>query len=971
MKKIYYLVTILMVFLTIAGFGQAQEYDVSGKVTDARTGDPMAGISVLVKGTTRGVVTDVNGGYTLTIPASPSTLQFTFIGYRTREAQVSTTNTKVDVVLEEDVTNLEEVVVTGLASSIKRSNLANAVGTVSAQELVGTTGQSTLDGALYGKLTGVNIVASSGAPGGGIGVRLRGISSISGNNQPLYIVDGVYISNAEIPSGLRFASGANRGNEENSANRIADLNPNDIENIEVLKGASAAAIYGTRANAGVIIITTKRGAEGKTKINFSQDVGFNKIQRYLGMRSYDAENVTATFGAAEAGRFEAARAAGKIYNYEKEIYGETGKISNSNLSITGGDNKTKFFIGGSLRSEDGIIMGTGFDRKSLRLNLDHKFNDKLSIGVSSNYINSNTARGFTGNENEGGLSYGYSLSYTRPWTELHPDEFGNYPDNPDPGTAGNMLLVRDRAENTDKVNRFVQGAKLDFNIFQNSTTYLKLTANGGLDFFIDDSFVYIPEYHQSQRGNQNGFIGVGKNTFTNLNYQSFILFDKYLMGGKLRLGTQAGISYLNFDRDLVFNQTTQLIPGQTNLTQGGTQAITQRKENEEEFGIIFQEEANYDDKIIATFGIRNDKSSLNGDPNKFFPFLKGSLALNIANFSFWNIQQVNQLKLRAAYGETGSSARYGSLFTVFDATNIEGKGGIIINPNKGTSNLIPETSSEFEFGIDIGLFNNVVGLEVTYFSRQVKDLLFDRSVPTSSGFSSEVLNDADLKNTGIEIALTAQPLRGEKITWNSTVNFWTTKSTLTRLGVPPFPVPNNGFGLGLGTFYLKEGNPVTAIVQNVDGVPTIVGDTQPKFQMSFVNSFTFLKNFEFSFLLHLKKGGENLNLTKLLTDDGGTSPEIDARGSQYAETWVQPAGYLRLREIALYYNLPKGTIAGPDKFFENIRIGVSGRNLWTRTDYKGYDPEVSTNGSGVISNGLDVAPYPSTKQAFFHINFTL
>ena len=960
---------ILTMLLTASAFVRAQEYEVSGTVTAAQTGEAMAGINVLIKGTTQGTVTDANGRYVLKVSSSPATIQFSFIGLHTAEAQVSESNNKADVAMEEDVTNLEEVVITGLASSIKRSNLANAIATVSAQTLTGTTGQPTVDGALYGKLTGVNIVASSGAPGGGIGVRLRGVSSISGNNQPLYIIDGVYISNAEVPSGLRFASGANRGNEENSSTRIADLNPNDIENIEVLKGASAAAIYGTRANAGVIIITTKRGSEGRTKINFSQDVGFNKIQRYLGMRSFTQESVLASFNAAEVDRFKAAQAAGKIYNYEKEMYGETGLITNSNLSMTGGNNKTKFYVGGSLRNEDGIVKGTGFDRRSLRINLDHKVSDKVSIAVNSNYINTSTARGFTGNENSGGLSYGYNLAYTRPWTELHPDQFGNYPDNSDPGTAGNILLVRDKAKNTDKVNRFVQGAKLDYNIFRNNTTFLKFTTNGGLDFFVDDSFVYVPETHQSQRGQQNGFIGVGKNIFTNLNYQSFLVFDKYLMDGKLRLGTQAGISYLNFKRDLTYNQTTQLIPGQTSLTQGGTQSITQKKENEEEFGVILQEEANYDDKLIATVGIRSDKSSLNGDPNKYYPFLKGSLAVNIANFDFWSIEPVNQLKLRGAYGETGSSARYGSLFTILDANNIEGRGGININLNKGTPNLKPETSSELEFGVDIGLLDNLIALEVTYFNRKVKDLLFDRSVPTSSGFSTGVLNNADLKNTGIEIGLTAQPVRAANIAWTSTLNFWTTRSMLTRLGVPPFPVPENGFGLGLGTFYLKEGNPLTAIVaNNKDGVPTIVGDTQPDFQMSFLNSLTLLKHFEFSFLLHWKKGGENLNLTKLLTDDAGLSPELD-NGSA-ATTYVQPAGYLRLREVALYYSLPKN-ILGDNKLFQSVRIGVSGRNLWTHTDYKGYDPEVSTNGSGVISNGLDVAPYPSTKQAYFHLNFTL
>lgn len=965
MRKNYQKGLLFLVLSCIAAVSAfAQQINASGQITDSRTGGVLPGVNIIVKGTTLGTISDVNGEFNLSVNAN-AILQFSFIGYSTVE--VPATAEPIKVSLDENATNLEEVVISGLASTVKRANLANAVGSVSAKELVGTTNQPTIDGALYGKMTGVNIVSSSGAPGGGIGVRLRGISSISGNNQPLYIVDGVYISNAEIPSGLRFASGANRGNEENSSTRIADINPNDIENIEVLKGASAAAIYGTRANAGVVIITTKRGTMGKTKISISQDVGTNTIQRYLGMRNWNAANVEATFGAGEVARFNAAQSAGKIYDYEKEIYGETGLITNTNVSMTGGDNKTKFFIGGSLRDEEGIIKGTGFERKSIRSNIDHKVNDKLTIGINSNYIFTNTNRGFTGNENEGGLSYGYNLSYTRPWTELHPDQFGNYPDNPDPGTAGNMLQVRDKAINSDKVNRFMQGAKLDYTIFQNSSTFLKFTTNGGLDYFVDESLVYVPESHQSQRGQQNGFIGVGKNTFSNLNYQSFLIFDKYTMDGKLRFGTQAGISYLNFSRDLVFNQTTQLIPGQTNLTQGGTQSITQRKENEEEFGVILQEEVNYDDKIIGTLGVRMDKSSLNGDPNKYFPFLKSSLAVNIANFDFWTVDQVNQLKLRVAYGETGSSARFGSLYTVLDQTNIEGKGGVIINPNQGTPTLEPETSKELEFGVDIGLFNRV-GLEVSFYNRKVNDLLFDRSLPSSSGFTTEVINHADLENTGVEIGINAQVINTNRVRWSTGVNFWTTKSTLTRLGVPPFPVPNNGFGLGLGTFYLRQGDPVTAIVQNVAGVPTIVGDTQPDFQVGFPNTVTFLNNFEFSFLLHLKKGGENLNLTKLLTDDGGTSPEIDERTSQYADTWVQPSGYLRLREIALYYNLPSKNMGSLGNVFESIKVGVSGRNLWTNTDYKGYDPEVSTNGSGVISNGLDVAPYPSTKQLFFHLN---
>jgi TonB-dependent starch-binding outer membrane protein SusC len=978
MKKSYFILTLLGLLLS-TGFSFAQ-INVSGKVTEANSGEGLAGVNVIVKGTTNGTLVDTDGNYTLTV-AEGDILVYSFIGLKTQEIVVTPSSTVIDVAMVDDFMSLDEIVVTGLASSIKRSNLANAVGTVSGEQLTGTTGQSTLDGALYGKLTGVNIVASSGAPGGGSGVRLRGISSIKGNNQPLYIIDGVYMSNAEIPSGLRNASGANRANEENASTRIADLDPSDVESVEVLKGASAAAIYGTRANAGVIIITTKMGRAGKTKVNVSQDFGFSTVQNLTGLRNWNDANVDASYNlydslgnltsSDERIPFNAAKGAGKIFDYEKELYGETGKISNTKVSVSGGNDKTSFYLGTSIRREDGIVKNTGFDRNSIRLNIKHKINDRITISSNSNYVNSITNRGFSGNENQGGLSYGYNLAYTRPWYDLHPDEFGNYPNNPT--SFGNMLQVRDVAKNDDEVNRFIQGGKVDINIVQNSNTQLKLTMNGGIDFFIDESFIYIPETHQGQVGKDNGFIGVGKNTFTQANYQSFLVFNKYLMNGDLTLSTQVGISYLNFTRDLVYNQTTQLIPGQTSLEQGASKDIEQNRENEEEFGQVIQEEVNYKDQIIGTIGLRQDKSSLNGDPNKYYNFLKGSLAVNIAKFDFWSVDQVSQLKLRAAYGETGSSATYGSLITPLDATNIGGSGGTIISAKRGTPDLFPETSSEIEFGVDLGLLDDRIGIEFTSYTRKVNDLLFDQNLPTSSGFETTVLNDADLKNTGIEVAIIAKPISNSKIDWTTSISYWKNKAELTRLGVAPFVVPDNGFGLGLGTFYLQEGGLLTSIYQfDADRNPVAVANSEPDFQMSFFNQVHFLKNFDFSFLLHWKKGGDALNLTALLMDDGFTNPIIDDRGgSQYADTYIEDAGYMRLREVALYYTVPKSVHSSVFKnTFEKIKLGVSGRNLWTKTDYSGYDPEVSTNGSGVISNGLDVTPFPSSKQVYFHLDVT-
>ena len=944
-----------IVVLLCMTFGLNAQFTTNGNVSDD-FGEPLIGANVTIKGTSIGTVTDIDGNFSINIPKESATLVFSYTGFRTQEVKVDSDNTQMELVMDTDVASLDEVVVTGLASSVKRSNLANAVSTISSEQLTGVTPQQTIDGALYGKLTGVNIVQSNGAPGGGIAMRLRGVSSLSGNNQPLWIIDGVYMSNAEIPSGARFASGANSGTEEGSSNRIADLNPDDIESIEILKGASAAAIYGTRANAGVVLVTTKKGKAGKTQISLNQDFGINRIQNFVGRKQYTAAEVEEAFNASERAKFEAAQAAGKIFDYEKELYGETGFITDTKIKISGGDEKTQFYIGGNLRDEDGIIKNTGFNRKSLRLNINHKINDNLKVSLNTNYINSFSSRSFTGNENEGGLSYGYTLAFTRDWIDLFPNEDGVYPNNPN--YSGNPIFVRDKTRNEENVNRFVAGGKIDWSIFQTESQILKLVLNGGTDFFLDKTFVYVPETHQAQAGLANGFLGTGKNTFSNNNYQA-ILNHTYYNDNNLSFSTQGGISYLNFDRNFLYNQTTQLIPTQTNLTQGATQQIIETSESEEEFGIIAQEEINYQDKIIATIGVRADKSSLNGDPNKFYVFPKASLALNIANFEFFNSDLFDQLKLRVAYGQTGSSAAFGSLFTSFNVTNLDGQTGFTVNPQQGNLNLEPERSAEIEFGVDASLLNNKLGLEVTYYSRNVTDLLYNRSLPTSSGFVNEIRNDLDLTNTGLEVAINMNPVSTPTFAWNTSLNFWFNNSKITRLGVPSFVPPGVGFGFGLGTFYVNEGTSITAFWGNDDeGNPIVTGDAEPDFQLGWYNDLSIGKNLRVNFLWHLKQGGNNLNLTRLLTDIGGTTPDED----RDIVGFIEDAGYLRLREVGINYVLPK-LFNGVNE----VKFGVSARNILTFTNYSSYDPETSTKGGSGLSTGLEVTPFPSSKQIYFHI----
>jgi TonB-linked SusC/RagA family outer membrane protein len=952
---------------------------IQGVVSD-ETDMPVPGASVVVKGTTNGTISDFDGNYTITVDSFPVTLVFSSIGYATKLITVSDEAT-LNMTLAESVTGLDEVVVTGLASSVKRENLANAVATVSAEELVGTTGQTTVDGALYGKVPGLNITSSSGAPGGGFALRLRGISSINGNNQPLIIVDGVYYNNVEIPSGLRFASGANRGNEENSGNRLADLDPNDIQNIEILKGSSAAAIYGQRGGAGVILITTKRGQAGKTKISFSQDVGVNTIANPLGMRPWTADSVESTFDAGERAKYEATIAAnGRLYDYEDIIYGETGLITDTRLNATGGNEKTKFYIGGGFRDEEGIIKNTGFDRLTLRANIEHKISDVFDFSSSTNFTRSNSSRSFTGNENEGGLSYGYTLAFTRPWNNQFPDDNGNYPNNPN--YSGNPIFVRDNALNEDSNNRVVQGLTLNTKILTTERNRLKFVLSGGLDYLSNETYVYVPETHQAQIGNQGGFIAQGMNNFTQFNGQAIMLWNHDAMEGDLGLTTQAGITYLSQESNLVNSRGSLLAAGQTNVDNSVNQEIDQFLSSEEDFGYFGQVEANYKDQFIATLGYRLDKSSRNGDPNKFYGFPKASLAVNIANLDFWNVEAISQLKFRTAYGETGSPANFGATFTSLGASNIGGSVGQSVLGSKGDPDVEPETSAEFEIGFDLGLFGNKVAFEATYYNKAVNNLILTRALPSSSGFASETTNLGDLVNKGIELALRADVVSNENFKWNTGLNWFRNRSEITRLEVPAFPQPGAGFGLGLGTIFIQEGKPVNQFATNLDldgdGVtePTQIGVAEPDYQMGWSNNITLFKQFDVSFIFQMKAGGDNLNLSKFLTDLGGVTPDLETPEGQArlaipanGQRFLEPAGYLRLREAAVYYRLPSATIASIfGETVEAVKFGVSGRNLFLVTDYSSYDPEVSVNGGAGLSSGIEVTPFPSSRQLYFHLN---
>jgi TonB-linked SusC/RagA family outer membrane protein len=984
MKKLYIL-KVLFLFLWMLPFALFGQTTVSGTVTDFGSGNALPGVSVVVLGTIVGTSTDANGGYKLQLPTATGRLQFSFLGYVTQTISVDESTGTLNVQLQERTTSLQEVVVTGLATTVKRANAANAVSTINTREITGITTPQTVDGAISGKLVGANVVANSGAPGGGIAMRLRGITSIFGNAQPLYVVDGVIIDNSSVSSGLNAvtaaAAGGSTSNQDNASNRIADLNPDDIESIEVLKGASAAAIYGSLAAAGVVIITTKRGAVGKTAIDFSQDIGVTTITKKLGQRTYTEERVRASFGESAVPLFLAAQSAGRIYDYEEEMFGNTGLLLNSRLNVSGGNDRTRFFVGGLIQDEEGIIKKTGYEKKSLRFNLDHVLSKHFDFSLSTNYINSSADRGLTNNDNAG-VSFGVAMASTPSFANLFPDENGVYPDNP--FAASNFLQTRDLITNNESTDRFIGGLTLNTQLYDTERSSTRIVIRSGLDFYNLRTRAIFPNTLQFQsqgRGTEGASIQ-GNNYNLNTNYSAFLVNTLTAGDDAVIFRTTIGATRENFNQDQVLNVATQLIGSQTNLDQSGGIQVEQNRVIVRNKGLFFQEEVNIRDRIIATAGLRLDKSSNNADPNEFKAFPKFSLALNLANFDFWTVDQFSLLKLRAAYGEAGGFPPFGAKYTSFVTSNIGGRPGIIPFTQFGNENIQQERQKELEGGIDIGMFNDRLIFEGTIYNKTVSDLILIQNVPSSSGFTTRVVNGGELRNRGVELALTVTPFESEGLKWDSRTSFWVNRSEITRLDIPPFAL--GGFGNTLGTFFIEEGESATQIVgiKGDEGVQKL-GDAAPDFQMNFHNFFTIKQNLTFSFLFHWKKGGQNINLTELLTDLGGTSPDYDddddgdgttnaeervAALGVTAEPFVQDASYLRLREIGLYYTLPATLLDGAFRgIVRNLRIGLSANNLFTITDYKSYDPEVSNFGGNGLSTGVEVTPYPASRRMFFHI----
>jgi TonB-linked SusC/RagA family outer membrane protein len=948
-----------------------------GRTYDRTSNDPVPLTRVIIKGTTKGVEADLNGYFTLEIPEGAVVLDISSQDYKQRDVLVPPAQRSVNIPLEPSFT--EEMVVVGRASEVARKNLANAVATVNAESL-NRAPAATVDQAIQGKVAGANIQANSGAPGGGLQMRLRGVSTIIGETAPLYVIDGVIVSDIAIASGI-FAVTASVGGsnpsatQDNQVNRVADLNPNDIESIEILKGASAAAIYGSKASNGVVIINTKRGRAGtEPRVDITQRLGMYTLANKIGARRFSSEDEAAAAFGEQAREFYRQ---GKFFDHEEQLASRRDLSTETVASVSGVSGNTRYFGSALVKDDNGIIGNTGYSKQSFRLNVGQKLSELLDVNASANVVHSLSDRGLTNNDNAG-VTYHMVLPFTPSFYNLEPGPDGTYPKNPFIGSLANPLQTAALVTNDEDVWRIIASGDATLNVYKDKTSELRVLANFGLDRFQQQNNVLFPPELNFEPVD-DGLPGTsleGTSQARNINAGLNVVYNMKPEGTGINSNTSAGVSFEERDLNSVYIVSRNLNAGQPNVDSGTQISVRQDRQFARDRGYYVQEEAILLDERLTLIGaLRGEQSSTNGNPNKLYMYPKLATAYRVPSFD----PTVDEFKVRLAYGETGNQPKYGQKFSPLLANgNIEGAPGIIGSGIAGDPNIRPERQREVEAGLDAVFMGGNIVTELTVYQRNISDLLLQRALAPSTGFATQFFNGGQMRNRGVELMVQLNPFNGGEFEWVSNTTFTLNRSKVTKLPVPAFLA--GGFGTGLGAFRIEEGQSATQIVGNsglkADGTCCEVvklGDTEPDFRMGFSNSFRY-RGWSLSFLLDWQKGSDVINLTRFIYDLGQNTPDYVGAGEQRlkdqatnAGVYIEDASFLKLREITLTYQLPDNWVTQIPKV-KSARLSLSARNVFTVSGYSGLDPEVSNFGNQAIARNIDVAPFPPSRSFWTSID---
>lgn len=1002
MRKLFVVALAGFALLLASSPARAQTREITGKVTVASTGQPLVDAIVGLVGGAGGARTNERGEFRLRVPPGEANIQVRAIGYKRQTQRVA--GATVDFSLEKDVLQLEGVTVTGAATTIDRRNAATSIAAVSSQELARVPAPS-VESALQGKTVGVQFSMNNGAPGGGAQVQIRGASSLLGSIQPLFVVDGVIISNAVRATRQSVATRQLNSGEENGTNRLADINPNDIESIEILKSAAASAIYGSQATNGVVVITTKRGTSGAPRFNLTERAGTYQLARNLGTRRWkDLNQVLDAIGNNAEG-IALARASCTpscpYYDMVGELYGRSDLSHETVASLTGGlGANSRYFLSANHRDEQGTAIRTYAKRQSVRGNIDHAIGPRINLSLGLNMLRSKGARGISNNDNTFASPL-YAWGYTPAITDYTKRQAnGVIVDNPYPGggvlSSANPFQTFDMMTNDEDIWRQIFSARGTYAAWSNDQNSVTLTALGGVDRFDNESYVLFPAELQFQRRGSpaagsfpgTAIQGNGTNRFMNGTLSAVWSNNTFSwMNATTQVGLQAEERLIN-DYNII---ARGLAPQQTNANAAAASITGEQGRSliRNQAWVAQEELLLFDEKLYVSAAVRAERSSVNGDAQKYYYFPRAS-----ASYRFVNpFRGVGEIKVRAGYGQAGNQPQYGERFLVLaNSGQIGGLTSLVQSTAVNNPSAKPEINNELELGFDAALWRDRIRFEASYFNRKIKDLLV-RPVPApSTGISSTIVNGGEMESKGWEFGLTAVPIQTDDLTWTSRATWYTNSQEITDFptGVLPFfAAAGGGFGNAYGRLRFTEGYPVSMIWGNVlkNGVVTgntPIADANADFVMNFSNDVQW-RRFSLSTVLDWKSGGSMSNLTLALYDEGANtwdyddpSPEPSVAptlgawrfakwaGGSDARYYIEEASFAKLREVSLSYDLPQN-------LFSRIpgarsgRVSLSGRNLLMWTPYNGYDPEVNNAGS-VVARVVDLAPFPPSRSFFLSID---
>ena len=1064
---------ILMMVFCVVGLAFSQR-TITGMVSDDQ-GEALIGANVLVKGTTIGTVTDIEGKYSLNVPADAgNTLVFSYTGYATREMELGASNV-IDLTMSEGAV-LGEVVVTAVGLEANRANLGYSVQNVAAEELLASKEVNLVD-ALNSKVAGVQVTSSAGSPGASSSIRIRGSVSVNKSNQPLFVVDGIPIDNSTF---------GNAVDGVDNSNRVVDINPNDIESMTVLKGPSATSLYGVRAANGAIVITTKKGKAGKPKINISASYSVDQVNKFPELQSIYAQGSTSAGVPSYAGPETGAGSSWGPLISDLEYDGDTdyffntrgrlvprgegngqaaeafdhrdffvnGQTYDLNASVSGGNENATYFISAGRLNATGVVPNADFSRNSFRVNTKANLTDKLSAGISMAYVNSGGTRIQRGS-NLNGVMLG--LLRTTPTFDNGNGKIGQAAaDDPSSylnpngtqrsyrnGIYDNPYWTVNKNPSTDNVNRIIGNINTNYTISDN----LFLTYRLGVDTYTDERLTAFDiNRGPGSFGRNTGSVANRNINLRDVNMDLILGYNKDL-ADNLKLSGVVGYNlYDTRSTDRLTTGTTLAVPdfyhisNATDLT--SAEFIGQKRIH----GAYATADLAFNEFLFANFSFRNDWSSSLPSENNTYQSYSASLgfeimeALNIARNDY-----LSYGKLRFSYGVVGNDAPIYSTANVFDAAVSAGDGFFnngIVFPAFGTNaferstllanpELTPEKSTTYEIGGEFKFLKGKVGLDVTYYNTRSEDIIIEVQVSAASGFTNRAQNSGVITNKGWEITGNVDVLERKDFNWNISANFNQYTNVVEELadGVEDIflagftstsvdLVPGQPYSSIFGNGWQRTDDGEVIVGDNgwplVDPTKKALGDPNPDWTLGLRNTFTF-KGISISGLLDIRQGGQVWCGTCGIIDFFGTSqrsaderndivvfPGVVNVGSAESPNYVEnnipvalaqadpeassnafyrtrygfggisemsifDASWVRLRDVSIGYSIPNDILSKIN--VQDVRVTLTGRNLWLKTDYPGVDPETNLTGAS-NGYGLDYFNMPNAKSYNVTVNLT-